>query len=184
LANHPQSECLHQVWGRSDQRLLVNRAHLTLHEWKRQSDRVVFIAFNWVYTDAVPFQFDLENIISTSKPSIRTSTNRSDDHDPQSRQSKPAAKRPEEDVVAPFVDRRLPMSSQSPIPCRVTARAKFYVPNCKCFRSSDDSRTYLADGTNGDGSDLRQLYATGSVAVRRHGRGVVCAFTGPHNPRP
>ena len=122
-------------------------------------DRIIFIAFNWVYTNVIQFQFDLESIVANIQAKysnvkridlmtmIRSPNNQTCGH--------PTG----QDWVQPFVDEAIANVVAAPHTVEVTAAPKFYVPNCSAF----DPKTtphFTADGNTAMANIIGSYYAT------------------------
>ena len=155
----PKSEAYTNVWADPTNAFWSTAPTSPCTNGSDNPDRVVFIAFNWVYTDAVPFQFDLENIIlniqakySNVKRIDLMTMIRSPDN-------QTCGQATGEDVVAPFVDEAIANVVAKPHTVQVTAAPKFYVPNCSAF----DPKTtphFTADGNTAMARIIGSYYAT------------------------
>ena len=122
-------------------------------------DRIIFVGFNWVYTNAIQFQFDLESIVANIQAKypnvkridlmtmIRSPNNQTCGH--------PTG----QDWVQPFVDEAIANVVAAPHTVQITAAPKFYVPDCSAF----DAKTtphFTADGNTAMARILGSYYAT------------------------
>lgn len=155
----PKSEAYTNVWADPTNAFWSTAPTSPCTNGSDNPDRVIFIAFNWVYTDAVPFQFDLENIIlniqakySNVKRIDLMTMIRSPDN-------QTCGQATGEDVVAPFVDEAIANVVAKPHTVQVTAAPKFYVPDCSAF----DPKTtphFTADGNTAMARIIGSYYAT------------------------
>jgi rhamnogalacturonyl hydrolase YesR len=122
-------------------------------------DRIIFIAFNWVYTNVIQFQFDLESIVANIQAKysnvkridlmtmIRSPNNQTCGH--------PTG----QDWVQPFVDEAIANVVAAPHGVQLTVAPKFYVPDCSAF----DPKTtphFTADGNTAMANIIGSYYAT------------------------
>ena len=122
-------------------------------------DRIIFIAFNWVYTNVIQFQFDLESIVANIQAKysnvkridlmtmIRSPNNQTCGH--------PTG----QDWVQPFVDEAIANVVAAPHTVQLTVAPKFYVPDCSAF----DPKTtphFTADGNTAMAHIIGSYYAT------------------------
>ena len=121
-------------------------------------DRIIFIAFNWVYTNVIQFQFDLESIVANIQAKypnvkridlmtmIRSPNNQTCGH--------PTG----QDWVQPFVDEAIANVVAAPHTVQLTVAPKFYVPDCSAF----DPKTtphFTADGNTAMARIIGSYYA-------------------------
>jgi rhamnogalacturonyl hydrolase YesR len=154
----PKSEAYTNVWADPSNAFWSTAPTSPCTNGSDNPDRVIFIAFNWVYTSAVPFQFDLENIIlniqakySNVKRIDLMTMIRSPDN-------QTCGQATGEDAVAPFVDEAIANVVAAPHTVEVTAAPKFYVPNCSTF----DPKTtphFTADGNTAMAQIIGSYYA-------------------------
>ena len=122
-------------------------------------DRIIFIAFNWVYTNVIQFQFDLESIVANIQAKysnvkridlmtmIRSPNNQTCGH--------PTG----QDWVQPFVDEAIANVVAAPHTVQLTVAPKFYVPDCSAF----DPKTtphFTAAGNTAMAQIIGSYYAT------------------------
>jgi len=154
----PKSEAYTNVWADPTNAFWSTAPTSPCNEWKRQSQSHLHRLQIGSIRMRFRFQFDLENIISTSKQVFERQTNRPDTMI-RSPDNQPSARQPERTLWHHYVRRAIAMSSQSPIPCRSRLRRKFYVPNCSAF-DPNTTPHFTAGWQHGDGSDHRHYYAT------------------------
>jgi rhamnogalacturonyl hydrolase YesR len=122
-------------------------------------DRVIFIAFNWSYTNAVQWQFDLENIIANIQAKY-SNVKRIDLMTMiRSPNNVTCGQSLAEDVVQPFVDQAIATVAAAPHSVQLTVAPKFYVPDCTAF----DPKTtphFTADGNTAMAQIIGSYYAT------------------------
>jgi rhamnogalacturonyl hydrolase YesR len=155
----PKSEAYTNVWADPTNAFWSTAPTSPCTKGSDNPDRIIFIAFNWVYTNAVQFQFDLENIIlniqakySNVKRIDLMTMIRSPDN-------QTCGQATGEDVVAPFVDEAIANVVAAPHTVQVTAAPKFYVPDCSAF----DPKTtphFTADGNTAMAQIIGSYYAT------------------------
>ena len=122
-------------------------------------DRIIFIAFNWVYTNVIQFQFDLESIVAniqTKYPNVKRIDLMTMIRSPNNQTCGHVTG---QDWVQPFVDEAIANVVAAPHTVEVTAAPKFYVPNCSAF----DPKTtphFTADGNTAMANIIGSYYAT------------------------
>jgi hypothetical protein len=122
-------------------------------------DRIIFIAFNWVYTNVIQFQFDLESIVAnirTKYPNVKRIDLMTMIRSPNNQTCGHVTG---QDWVQPFVDEAIANVVAAPHTVQLTAAPKFYVPNCSAF----DPKTtphFTADGNTAMANIIGSYYAT------------------------
>jgi rhamnogalacturonyl hydrolase YesR len=155
----PKSEAYTNVWADPANAFWTTAPTSPCTNGSGNPDRVIFIAFNWTYTSAVPFQFDLENIIANIQakyPNVKRIDLMTMIRGPNNQTCGQATG---EDFVQPFVDEAIANVVAAPHTVQVTAAPKFYVPDCSAF----DPKTtphFTADGNTAMAQIIGSYYAT------------------------
>ena len=122
-------------------------------------DRIIFVAFNWTYTNAVQWQFDLDNIVANIQAKY-SNVKRIDLMTMiRSPNNVTCGQSTQEDVVQPFVDQAIASVAAAPHAVQITVAPKFYVPDCSAF----DPKTtphFTADGNTAMAHIIGSYYAT------------------------
>ena len=122
-------------------------------------DRVIFIGFNWTYTNAVQWQFDLENVITNIQAKY-SNVKRIDLMTMiRSPNNQTCGQATGEDVVQPFIDEAIATVVAAPHTVQVTAAPKFYVPDCSTFDPTTTPH-FTAAGNTAMAQIIGSYYAT------------------------
>ncbi len=155
----PKSEAYTNVWADPTNAFWSTAPTSPCTNGSSNPDRVIFIGFNWTYTDAVPFQFDLQNIITNIQAKYSNIKRIDLMTMIRSPDNQTCGQATGEDVVAPFVDEAIANVVAEPHTVQVTAAPKFYVPDCSTF-DPNSTPHFTADGNTAMAEIIGSYYAT------------------------